>query len=789
LDLRSKQRPLIEVTTQVHRTTATLIQKLGWIMAALGVFAALALVGIDRSPRRPWAVGRWLAGGAKHAQPIDAAVGLVLAGWWVLSPAFIDDGWVGTRQQMFDVGGGFSNYFDTFGRNLPWGYWLEWAQHWVTQASPSLILLRIPSLLCLGATWVLCRWIFARLSTSRSDSDALGLVVLATTFLTGALAWGMTLRPEPAIAFLVAAVVVCAVQFSKGGTAGPLAFAAALIPLAITAHHAGVIAIAPMIVVAPALARWARREVAAAITLATAAVSLLVLLVFLGSDVSSRSADARFANEFGTSKTDWRDEFNRYADLSDFLYGTPLRRASVALLGLALVAFLLRLNRRRQGLFDLPAATLGVSLLLLVVTPSKWPWHFGTLIGLAPLAVAAESVRIRVEAAERRSGLVRPFVVLGAALIAAAWSWSPREDWNVIDLRTLDWTPAVERFIPFSALAILAPVGLVIAAYLLAIVRRQRVPLAQPAGRIGAWTPALLAVPIIGFTVAILAADAARTADWTLARQNLAVLGADPGCGLGDDVLLPRKASMRPVRESAATRQVVPAWMPTSPVRGVDRYPLGPTKARSSFSPWLHVPSTRRFGLFVSGVDTATEAFRLQWARLHERRAVLLDTVRILLAPPPQAAEPWTFVTLGTQRAEHPHANAVRIVASTPTSPLSAIAVTSLVSYQNQTLAADLMHTSPEYVQPNLLTYLPCAHLPALQDGVADVPHTIVSFGNPPSPFAATSPFTGVLDVYRLQAMPLTDSRRPPKGLIVYAVVSSIPGGVIASPEKTTRST
>jgi arabinosyltransferase C len=103
---------------------------------------------------------------------------------------------------MFSVSGGFSAYYNALGANIPNDYWLEWAQHWLSETTNALIFLRVPALVCLLATWVLCRWILARLLGPVRGRADVTIWALTSVFLVGALAWGMTLRPEPVTALL-----------------------------------------------------------------------------------------------------------------------------------------------------------------------------------------------------------------------------------------------------------------------------------------------------------------------------------------------------------------------------------------------------------------------------------------------------------------------------------------------------------------------------------------------------------------------------------------------------------
>ena len=334
---------------------------------------------------------------------------------------------------------GFSTYYNGVGTNLPNDYWLDWLQHWITQSFDPFLILRIPPLLCLAAIWALCRWTLNRVVPSGTNTRGLPEWGLVLTFLTAAMAWPTAPRPEPIIAVLVTGTLVCAVWFFEGGGPRPLAFLAVMIPLAITGHHTGVVAFATLVVISGPVLRWARRELAIAVAIASSALALLVTLAFIGSDIAQRADDADATRVYGGVAETWRDEAARYSYLSVTLFANPVRRGSVALIGLAVLAFVLRRRRERTPL-DLASASLAVALVLLIATPSKWPWHFGALICIAAVSVASETVRLRRDAAEARGWSARPFVVVGAALLALVWASGIRQSWNADDLRSLDWT-------------------------------------------------------------------------------------------------------------------------------------------------------------------------------------------------------------------------------------------------------------------------------------------------------------------------------------------------------------
>ena len=277
-------------------------------------------------------------------------VALALLGWCVIAPVNFDDGWVIQREQMFDSSKGFSTYYSNFGVNLPLDYWLEWVHHWLAEASTALIVFRVPVFLVLMVAWMLCRWMASQIQASAPREDRINTWILACAFILGSFAWGMTMRPEPVTALFVTGVAACMVRFLTREGAAPVALASALTVLALTAHPAGVVSLASVVVVGPKLFRWARSRLAPAVTIVSAASALLATLAFIGADLDQRLVDAETTQD---TSVPGRDELQRYAYLWEEPFGTPLRRAFVVLILLAVVAFVLRRQRTRRDLVRL----------------------------------------------------------------------------------------------------------------------------------------------------------------------------------------------------------------------------------------------------------------------------------------------------------------------------------------------------------------------------------------------------------------------------------------------------
>jgi hypothetical protein len=687
---------------------------------------------------------------------------------------------------MFESSRGFSNYYSNIGANLPLNYWHEWLEHWLVQATTSLPVLRLQALACLAVAWICIRWVLARVLRSSVGESGVALWSAACVFLVGALSWGMTLRPEPLSAVLAIGVAVCVVRFLERETVAPVATAAVLLVLAVSSHHAGIVALAPVLVAAPALFRWARGHFAVATTIGAATCALLATLLFVGSDLEQRRLDAQITRLYGATET-WRDEIARYAFLSAEDYGTPLRRLSVALMGLVVLAFLLRASRERRGLLDFPATVLTVGLVLLVLTPSKWPSHFGALIAFAAIAFGAEAARLRDEGLRAVRWRAWPVFALVAASAVAAWSWWTREQWNVIDLRTLDWHPAFEDSIPIAQLAALLPLGALGAVVAVAFARSRRDRLPQAPWRVAAWTGPLLAVPLIAFTVALLLADALKTDGWTLTRQNV---GGSAECGLADDVVVPVRGSARPVANVMTTGGTqTPAWVPSPPVERLPRFALGPAVGATS-TPWLPLPADGRLGLFVAGVPGPADRLRLEWARFPVNRVEPIGTDDAGVQADPLAGNTaWRFYAAGDLPTPPPEARLVRVTLTSDATPSAALAVTAPVTYDTERLSLRVNRESRSLVLPNLFTYLPCTDLPELRGGIVEVPDYVLVSPNPFSPirYPISSPFAGLVDVYELERLSTADSPNAPDELLAFEVRTDISGAAVAEPTETKR--
>ena len=789
LDLSLEGAPSIELVTTVHTTRTSARQKVAWIAGLVAALAALMLVSKDGWHRRSRPRASMVHAVWSRLRIVDGIVGVLLGAWWILSPVFYDDGWVLARQRNFRESGGFSAYYTSFGVNLPLDYWLEWLEHWLFQTTSSVLVLRLPALVCLAATWAVCRWILQRVSSEADAGSRFPLWALGSAFAVSAMAWGMTLRPEPVLALLVTGVLACMIRFVDRGSTTPVVIASLLVVLALSAHPAGVAALAPIVVATPRLSRWARPRLKAIGTIVAASAALLTTLATVGSDFEQRRADTSSLRTYGDETAGWRAELSRYDQLSQSPYGAPLRRESVALIALAVIAFLLRRRSDRSGpLLDLPAAALGTGLVLFLATPSKWPWHFGALIGLTAVAVGSETIRLVATAQQTKRWSVRPLLVIAAATLAAAWSWFPRLAWADLDLRTLDWTLELESSITLAKIAGSVPV-VVLGVLAVMELGHGRSIRAVP-WRTAALTAPILALPLIAFTVGVLLTDSVKTGSWTLARQNVATLLGGAGCGLADESVVADWSTMRPLATYAGADPTDDDSLPRSPLVGLSRFTLGPAPgtSRPARSPWFRW-RPENSGFFLMGAPGPDDTLELEWGHVADRRILTLASDRVstnVASGISPITVPWRFYPAGSLPSPPAEANAARFVLRSSTFPRTQLALTTPVTYANVDLAdAYQSDSAPPLVVPNLLLYFPCARQPRVAFGIAEVPSLITGFSHTMWPIGSgTGPFDRVPEVFQVTAFPLTDSTDPPRDLVLYGLELDLPGAARADPDR-----
>lgn len=378
----------------------------------------------------------------------DAVVVGVLVLWWIVAPPFSDDGWLWVEHRTFQDLGTISFYFDNWGLASPLGYWVEWLRHWALGSTQDLIWLRLPTLLVLLVSWPLCKWCARRVVPG--EPTRLGRWSLAGVFLLGATAWGMSLRLEPVVSLLTLCGLAAVLSFIRAPRLAPLTIALPAALLAATAHPAGTVGAAPILVSLPYVGRWLRalgtRTIPLLAALLSATLALALILVTLDADLRTRLDDARVVRAGDLHSEPWWHEYMRYTNFDGFGGGSAIRRLSLALLLLATLSALTRRRLGRAGVSTAPGYTLAIALVLLAFVPSKWPWHFGTLAAVGAVAMAAEVAHLISSSRSSSTWPLRQFAALLAVSTACLWAWWGPIAGSPLELQTIRWSDVFNRF-------------------------------------------------------------------------------------------------------------------------------------------------------------------------------------------------------------------------------------------------------------------------------------------------------------------------------------------------------
>ena len=755
LDLHTTTGLHATITPTTQDTHPSRRQTLLRFLAAFLTATALWLAINPRKPHRP-----------KRPHPTltlpDTAVALTLTAWWIIGPTYFDDGWVRARQANSLHSGGFSVYYEIRAANLPLATWLEWLQHWVVAYSPSLAVQRLPTLAVLVATWALCRSCLAGLNGQPPRRGGPALWSAAAAFCVGAIAFGMTLRPEPFVALLCTAVLACALSFIERPRVGPIAIALLLSGLSVTTHPAGLVAVAPLVLTVPHLVKAVRDGAVKLLPLgavAVASAAWVILLAFLDSDIAQRREDLATIESSGAHGLAWIGEAIRYKFLANEASGdSALRRLFVGFLVIAAVGVFARRGRGTTVADVIPATSIPLGLILLVPTPSKWPWHFGVLIGICAVAMGVEIERLRANGTQRERRLGTLIIGLAVACVVA-WVISRPFAFHGLELQRFRW--AIGGSGSSVRLLVVVSLAVLMAGFLIVAVRGRRA--AFRSERLVLWSVPLVAVAFVGVTTGLLIADAALSSGWTLPRQVASSLLGRRTCGLADDTSIPVFGSM-----AALTR--APA-IPPGPLGPGSGGPAGTRVFASGVTPksekrvssgWYLAPEDgRAVGFFVSGrPDPRRSVVTVVWGATRQERVIPLASGRAHVFVDDDYSwftPDWALVGPAEMPRRPTGANALSISVRAAVDPGASTKISSPVAYSSELLSRVLENKHDRsIISPMILPTIPCATLPSVALGVGEPAARVVdNMGNNWMLPAVWSPFAGLVDLDETVRYPL----------------------------------
>ncbi|WP_099024114.1 arabinosyltransferase domain-containing protein [Mycolicibacterium palauense] len=541
------------ITTPTPLKLAAMVLGVVCVLASIAALAVLDRRGghrVGHPWRRLWrvSVSTWLA---------DAGVIGTLLVWHVIGALSSDDGYNLTIARVSGEAGYSANYFRYFGTTeAPFDWYQSVLAHFAA-ISTAGVWMRVPATLAGIATWlILSRWAIPRLGR-RLALNRVTVWTAGAVFLAAWLPFNNGLRPEPLIAFGVLATWAL-VEYAIGSRRlWPAAVAVVVAVFSATLAPQGLIAVAPLLVGARALARQIRARrgtdgVLALIAPLAAALSLIFVIVFRDQTLATVAESARIKYKVGPT-IPWYQDFLRYYFLTveDSADGSMTRRFAVLVMLLCLFGLIAVMLRRGNvpGAASGPLwrllGTTAVGLLLLTFTPTKWAVQFGAFAGLAGALGAVTAFAFSRVGLHSRRNLA---LYVTALLFVLAWATSGINGWFYVGNYGVPWfdrQPVLAGYPVTTMLLVLAIVGGLLTAWLhfridytghveVANTRRNRVLASTP----------LLVVALIMVLLEVgsmLKGAAQRYPVYTTAKANVEALASGlsaDSCAMADDVLV-----------------------------------------------------------------------------------------------------------------------------------------------------------------------------------------------------------------------------------------------------------
>ncbi len=537
-------------------TTPTLLKQAVMTLGVICVVAAIvALAVLDSySGRRPrGSLGRWLRVGVGTWLADVGVVGTLLL-WHLIGATSSDDGYNLTIARVSGQAGYVANYYRYFGTTeAPFDWYQSLLGH-LASVSTAGVWMRLPATLAgIGCWLILSRCVLPRLGRPLA-ANPVAVWTAGAVFLAAWLPFNNGLRPEPVIAFGTLLTWMLVENAIATRRLWPAAVAIVVATFAATIAPQGLIALAPVLVGARAVARIvARRRGAdglwAPIAALLASLGLVVVVVFRDQTLATVAESARIKYVVGPTIA-WYQEFLRYYFLTveDSVDSSLTRRFAVLVLLLCLFGMLAVLLRRGSapGMANGPVWRLigatAIGLLLLTFTPTKWAVQFGAFAGLAGGLGAVTAFAFSRVGLHSRRNLA---LYVTALLFVLAWATSGINGWFYVGNYGVPWfdkQPVIASHPVTSMFLALAIATGLLAGWLhfrmdytghteVANNRRNRVLASTPL--------LVVAVIMVVLEVGSMAKAAAqRYPVYTTAKANMAALTSGSSCAMADDVLV-----------------------------------------------------------------------------------------------------------------------------------------------------------------------------------------------------------------------------------------------------------
>ena len=529
------------------------------VICVLGSIVALAMLDrhSGRRVRDAWrrfrrvGLSTWLA---------DIGVVGTLLLWHLIGATSSDDGYNLTIARVSGDAGYSANYYRFFGATEAPFDWYQSVLAHLAAISTAGVWMRLPATAAAIATWlIISRCVLPRVGR-RLANNRVAVWTAGAVFLAAWLPFNNGLRPEPLIAFGALAAWMLVENAIATRRLWPAAVAVIVAVFSVTLAPQGLIALAPLLVGARAVARIIRSRRAvdgliAQLAPLAASLALIFVVVFRDQTLATVAESARIKYKIGPT-IPWYQDFLRYYFLTveDSADSSLTRRFAVLVMLVCLFGMLAVLLRRggvpgmaKGPVWRLIGAT-AVGLLLLTFTPTKWAVQFGAFAGLAGALGGVSAFAFARVGLHNRRNLA---LYVTALLFVLAVATSGINAWFYVGNYGVPWfdkQPVIVGIPVMTIFLVLAIVSGLLAGWLhfrmdytghteVTNTRRNRVLASTPL--------LVVAVIMVVLEVGSMAKGAAqRYPVYTTAKANVDVLagfvsGASaPSCAMADDVLV-----------------------------------------------------------------------------------------------------------------------------------------------------------------------------------------------------------------------------------------------------------
>ena len=559
-DLKVAAQPGLSARVDVDTrfiTSPTALKLGAMVLGVICVIASIvALAVLDRRSGRRVRWSRfWRA--SLSTWIVDIGVVGTLLLWHLIGATSSDDGYNLTIARVSADAGYAANYYRFFGATEAPFDWYQSVLAHMAAISTAGVWMRLPATAAAIGTWlIISRCVLPRVGRRLAD-NRVAVWTAGAVFLAAWLPFNNGLRPEPLIAFgaLVAWVLIEHTIATR--RLWPAAVAIVVAVFSVTLAPQGLIALAPLLVGARAVAGVVRSRrgvdgILPQVAPLAAALALIFVVVFRDQTLATVAESARIKYKVGPT-IPWYQDFLRYYFLTveDSADSSLTRRFAVLVLLVCLFGMLAVLLRRggvpgmaRGPVWRLIGA-IAVGLLLLTFTPTKWAVQFGAFAGLAgALGGVAAFAFTRVGLHSRRNLAL----YVTALLFVLAWATSGINGWFYVGNYGVPWFDKQPVIVGIPVTGIF--LALAIATGLLAGWLHFRMDYAGHTevantrrNRVLASTPLLVvAVIMVVLEVGSMAKGAAqRYPVYTTAKANAAALSSGlskNSCAMADDVLV-----------------------------------------------------------------------------------------------------------------------------------------------------------------------------------------------------------------------------------------------------------